>query len=202
MTTHQARRSGKAEAAAKAGPEQSDARRTCPASSDTGGQVLATAALVFFLLYLRWQVAFPTVDRIPSSFIFAAGASLTTPRQPLDRIWLFAIFPWQSRPLPCSAQQRCRLGLAFLCGDAGLLFNGCAQSGTPTWWIPAGRHRHCRTVLWLGSPKDRIPLWEMGLGRWSCGVGLYLVCLITAKSRPAWGTRTCRITVVFCDRAL
>ena len=53
------------------------------------------------------------------------------------------------------------------------LFMVAAKDGTPTWWIPLVAIAIVATVV-LGSPKDRIPLWEWALALVGAASALYL----------------------------
>ncbi|HBR38697.1 MAG TPA: C4-dicarboxylate ABC transporter, partial [Sulfitobacter pontiacus] len=53
------------------------------------------------------------------------------------------------------------------------LFMVAAKDGTPTWWIPLVAIVIVACVV-LGSPKDRIPLWEWALALVGAAAALYL----------------------------
>lgn len=53
------------------------------------------------------------------------------------------------------------------------LFMTAAKDGVSTWWIPIPAIAVAATVL-LGSPKDRVPIWEWALAICGAGAALYL----------------------------
>ncbi len=140
------------------------------ASSDTGARGATGAVGKFLMLVaLAWSL-FQLWFASPLPFMFGFGVFNDTEARSIHlafAIFLaFAAFP--------ASRTKIQLGLGvavplFL----GVLFFLSAKDDTPVWWIPLIALAVAAAVI-LGSPKDRIPLWEWALGIIGAITALYL----------------------------
>lgn len=144
-----------AAAAGKSGLSQSELDELV-ASSDTGGRS-ATGGVGIFLamMALAWSL-FQLWIASPIPFMVGWGVFNDTETRSIHLAFAvflgIAAFP--------AARTKVQLGLGLIVPIMlAYLFMVGAKDGTPTWWIPLVALAIVATVL-LGSPKDRIPVWE------------------------------------------
>jgi TRAP transporter 4TM/12TM fusion protein len=140
------------------------------AASDTGGRSTggATGTLIA-LVALAWSL-FQLWIASPLPFMFRFGVFNDTEARSIHLAFAlfltFAAYP--------AARTRTQLGLAVgvpvvLC----LLFMLGGKAGVPVWWVPLVGLGVIGAVL-LGSPHDRVPVWEWALGLIGAATSLYL----------------------------
>ena len=157
------------EASGKAGLSQAELDELI-ASSDTGargttGKVGAFLAIVA----LTWSI-FQLWIASPLPFMIGFGVFNDTEARSIHLA--FAIF------LAFAAFPATRTPVQLVLGVAvpvvlGALFFVAAKEGTTVWWIPLVALSVVAAVL-LGSPKDRIPVWEWALAVVGALTALYL----------------------------
>ncbi|XDA98161.1 TRAP transporter permease [Sulfitobacter sp. LCG007] len=140
------------------------------ASSDTGGRSATGAVGVFLMLVaLAWSL-FQLWIASPIPFIIGAGVFNDTEARSIHLAFAIflgiAAFPAARTPFQLA------LGLAVPVILAGLFMIG-AKDETPVWWIPVIAACLIAAIV-LGSPKDRIPLWEWALAVVGACTALYL----------------------------
>ena len=140
------------------------------ASSDTGGRG-ATGPVGVFLtcVALAWSL-FQLWIASPFPFIVGWGVFNDTESRSIHlafAIFLaFAAFP--------AARTKFQLGLGIIVPVVlAYLFMTGAKVDTPTWWIPIVALGVIGAVA-LGSPKDRVPVWEWALAIIGAMAALYL----------------------------
>ncbi|WP_386168966.1 TRAP transporter permease [Sulfitobacter pontiacus] len=158
-----------AEAAGKGGLSQSELDELV-ASSDTGGRSATGSVGVFLALTaLAWSL-FQLWIASPLPFVFGWGVFNDTEARSIHLA--FAIFLGIAA-FP-AARTKVQLGLGIIVPVVlAYLFMVAAKDGTPTWWIPLVAIVIVACVV-LGSPKDRIPLWEWALALVGAAAALYL----------------------------
>ncbi|MGJ8623386.1 MAG: TRAP transporter permease [Yoonia sp.] len=140
------------------------------ASSDTGGRGAAgTVGLFLTCVALAWSL-FQLWIASPIPFIVGWGVFNDTESRSIHlafAIFLaFAAFP--------ATRTKFQLGLGIVVPVAlAALFMIGAKEGTVTWWIPLIAIAIVAAVI-LGSPKDRVPLWEWALAVIGAIAALYL----------------------------
>ncbi|WP_187430833.1 hypothetical protein ROLI_041540 [Roseobacter fucihabitans] len=140
------------------------------ASSDTGGRG-ATGKVGVFLtcVALAWSL-FQLWIASPIPFIVGWGVFNDTESRSIHLAFAlflaFAAFP--------AARTKFQVGLGIVVPVVlAFLFMTGAKDGTATWWIPLIALAVVGAVL-LGSPKDRIPVWEWALAIVGAIAALYL----------------------------
>ncbi len=140
------------------------------ASSDTGGRSASGPVGMFLMLVaLAWSL-FQLWFASPFPFMFGFGVFNDTEARSIHlafAIFLaFAAFP--------AAHTKFQIGLGVIVPIVlGYLFFVGAKSDTSTWWIPVVSLAMVATII-LGSPKDRIPVWEWALAIIGAATALYL----------------------------
>ncbi|MEQ6249277.1 TRAP transporter permease [Sulfitobacter sp. HNIBRBA3233] len=134
------------------------------ASSDTGGRsVSGPVGILLLLVALAWSlfqlyIASPFGlfnDTLARSIHLGFAVFLG-----------IMVFP--------AARTKFQLALGVIVPLAlAALFMISAKDGTATWWIPIPALAVAATVV-LGSPKDRVPIWEWVLALAGAGAALYL----------------------------
>ncbi len=166
-----------AEAAGRGGLSQSELDELV-ASSDTGGRAADGPIGKFILLVaLAWSL-FQLWFASPFPFMVGFGVFNDTEARSIHlafAIFLaFAAFP--------AARSKFQLGLGVIIPIIlAVLFMIGAKDGTATWWIPVVAVAVVAAII-LGSPKDRIPLWEWAMAIIGAGAALYLYVAYTAIS--------------------
>ena len=140
------------------------------ASSDTGGRSAMGGVGVFLAMTaLAWSL-FQLWIASPIPFIVGWGVFNDTETRSIHLA--FAIFLGITA-FP-AARTKVQLGLGILVPIIlAYLFMVGAKDGTSTWWIPLVAIAVVATVV-LGSPKDRIPVWEWILAVVGAASALYL----------------------------
>ncbi|MGB3406648.1 MAG: TRAP transporter permease [Jannaschia sp.] len=140
------------------------------ASSDTGGRG-ATGTVGLFLtgVALGWSL-FQLWIASPIPFIVGWGVFNDTESRSIHlafAIFLaFAAFP--------AARTKFQLGLGIVVPIVlAFLFMTGAKDGTTVWWIPVIAAAVVAAIV-LGSPKDRVPIWEWALAVVGAMAALYL----------------------------
>ncbi len=158
-----------AEAAGRGGLSQADLDELV-ASSDTGGRSATGGVGIFLALTaLAWSL-FQLWIASPVPFIVGWGVFNDTETRSIHLA--FAIFLGITAFPAARTKVQLGLGVAVPIMLAYLFMVG-AKDGTPTWWIPLVAIAVVATVV-LGSPKDRIPVWEWLLAIVGAASGLYL----------------------------
>ncbi len=140
------------------------------ASSDTGGRgAKGTVGIFLTCVALAWSL-FQLWIASPIPFIVGWGVFNDTESRSIHlafAIFLaFAAFP--------AARTKFQLGLGIVVPVVlAFLFMTGAKADTATWWIPVVALCVVAAIL-LGSPKDRIPVWEWALAIVSAMAALYL----------------------------
>ena len=140
------------------------------ASSDTGGRSpskgVATLLMVVALLWSLFQLWIAS----PIPFIIGWGVFNDTEARSIHLA--FALFlAFAAYPAVRSPAQ---IGLALVVPILlTSLFMYGAKAGVPIWWIPIPGVALIVAIL-LGSPKDRVPIWEWGLALFGAASALYL----------------------------
>ncbi len=140
------------------------------ASSDTGarGSTGPVGALIA-IVALAWSL-FQVWIASPVPFILGFGVFNDTEARSIHlafAIFLaFAAFP----AARTKVQLTLGVGVPLV---LGALFFVSAKVGTPVWWIPLVSVAIVAAIL-LGSPKDRIPVWEWALAVVGAVTALYL----------------------------
>ncbi|MBW4962441.1 TRAP transporter permease [Sulfitobacter sp. CW3] len=158
-----------AQAAGRGGLSQAELDELV-ASSDTGGRS-ATGGVGFFLamVALAWSM-FQLWIASPIPFVVGWGVFNDTETRSIHLA--FALFLGITA-FP-AARTKVQLGLGLIVPIVlAYLFMVGAKDGTPTWWIPLVALGIVATVL-LGSPKDRVPVWEWILAIVGAAAALYL----------------------------
>ena len=138
------------------------------ASSDTGGRgATGNVGLFLTLVALAWSL-FQLWIASPIPFIVGWGVFNDTESRSIHlafAIFLaFAAFP--------SARTKFQIGLGIVVPVVlAFLFMVAAKDSTATWWIPLIALVVAAVVL--GSPKDRIPVWEWALAVVAACAALY-----------------------------
>ncbi|MFV0492398.1 MAG: TRAP transporter permease [Pseudorhodobacter sp.] len=148
------------------------------AASDTGSRGSTGVVGVFIMLVaLAWSL-FQLWFASPLPFMFGFGVFNDTEVRSIHLAFAlfltFAVFP-AARTKP---QLVLGLGVPII---LGALFMFSAKDGTSTWWIFIPVLLIVGAII-LGSPRDRIPVWEWGLAIVSAGTALYLYSFYTAIS--------------------
>ena len=140
------------------------------ASSDTGGRgakgpvgVFLTAVALAWSLFQLW---------IASPFPFMVGWGVFNDTESRSIHLGFAMFlAFAAFP---AARTKFQIGLGIIVPVvlASLFMTG-AKDGTATWWIPIVAIAVVGAIA-LGSPKDRIPVWEWALAVVGALAALYL----------------------------
>ncbi|MCB1358371.1 MAG: TRAP transporter large permease subunit, partial [Maritimibacter sp.] len=157
------------EAAGRGGLSQ-DELDELVASSDTGGRSpTGWVATLLLLVALAWSL-YQLWIASPLPFSLRFGVFNDTEARSIHlafAIFLaFAAFPAARSPV----QLALGVGVPVL---LTILFMTGAKEGTPVWWIPIAGALVAGSVL-LGSPKDRIPVWEWGLALIGAATAAYL----------------------------
>ena len=140
------------------------------ASSDTGGRGAAGSVGIFLTcVALAWSL-FQLWIASPIPFIVGWGVFNDTESRSIHlafAIFLaFAAFP--------ATRSKFQLGLGITVPVVlAYLFMTGAKDGTATWWIPIVALVLIAAVV-LGSPKDRVPIWEWALAVIGAMAALYL----------------------------
>ena len=157
------------EAAGRGGLSQAELDELV-ASSDTGGRGTGgTIGIFITVVALGWSL-FQLWIASPLPFMAGFGVFNSTESRSIHlgfAIFLaFLVFP--------AARTKFQLGLGLLVPLVlGALFVFSAKDGTATWWIPVVALAIAGAVV-LGSPKDRVPLWEWALAIVGAGAALYI----------------------------
>jgi TRAP-type uncharacterized transport system fused permease subunit len=140
------------------------------ASSDTGGRGTTGSVGIFLTcVALAWSL-FQLWIASPIPFMVGFGVFNDTESRSIHlafAIFLaFAAFP--------AARTKFQLGLGVIVPLVlAFLFMSGSKDGTATWWIPIVALALVACVV-LGSPKDRIPVWEWALAIIGSLAALYL----------------------------
>ena len=158
-----------AEASGRGGLSQAELDELV-ASSDTGGRSATGKVGVFLtLVALAWSL-FQLWIASPIPFIVGWGVFNDTEARSIHlafAIFLaFAAFPAARTPFQLA------LGMVIPALLAALFMIG-AKDSVSIWWIPALAALLITAIL-LGSPKDRIPVWEWALAVAGAATALYL----------------------------
>ncbi len=158
-----------AEAAGRGGLSQAELDELV-ASSDTGGRSAMGAVGVFLaLVALSWSLF---QLWIASPIPFALGWGVFNDTETRSIHLAFAVFLGVTAFPAAHTKWQMGLGIAVPVMLAYLFMVG-AKDGTPTWWIPLVAIAVVATVV-LGSPKDRIPVWEWLLSIIGAASALYI----------------------------
>ncbi|SLN20434.1 DctM-like transporters [Roseovarius gaetbuli] len=140
------------------------------ASSDTGGRgTTGTVGIFLTCVALAWSL-FQLWIASPIPFIVGWGVFNDTESRSIHlafAIFLaFAAFP--------AARTKFQLGLGVVVPVVlAFLFMVGAKDGTSTWWIPLIAIALVAAIL-LGSPKDKVPVWEWAMAVFGAMAALYL----------------------------
>ena len=140
------------------------------ASSDTGGRgATGTVGVFLTCVALAWSL-FQLWIASPIPFIVGWGVFNDTESRSIHLAFAmflaFAAFP--------AANTKFQLGLGIIVPVVlAFLFMTGAKDGTVTWWIPIVAVAVVGAIV-LGSPKDRIPVWEWALAVVGAIAALYL----------------------------
>lgn len=140
------------------------------ASSDTGGRGTTGSVGIFLTcVALAWSL-FQLWIASPIPFIVGWGVFNDTESRSIHlafAIFLaFAAFP--------ATRSKFQIGLGIVVPVLlAFLFMTGAKDGTATWWIPLVALGVVGAVI-LGSPKDRVPVWEWALAIIGAAAALYL----------------------------
>ncbi len=140
------------------------------ASSDTGGRgTTGTIGIFLTCVALSWSL-FQLWIASPIPFIVGWGVFNDTESRSIHlgfAIFLaFAAFP--------AARTKFQLGLGIVVPlILAFLFMTGAKESTATWWIPLVAIALVAAIV-LGSPKDRVPIWEWALAIIGAIAALYL----------------------------
>ncbi len=148
------------------------------ASADTGGRSVHGPIGTFLLLVaLAWSL-FQLWIASPIPFIVGFGVFNDTEARSIHLAFAvflaFASFPAARTP----AQLGLGIGVPIL---LAVLFMTGAKEGTSVWWIPVVGITVAAAVF-LGSPKDRIPVWEWALAIVGGITAIYLFVFYTSIS--------------------
>ncbi|SMY10113.1 TRAP transporter permease [Flavimaricola marinus] len=140
------------------------------ASSDTGGRGNSgTLAIFISVVAVAWSL-FQLWIASPLPFMAGFGVFNSTEARSIHlgfAIFLaFLVFPAARTKVQLS------LGIAVPLILGGLFFVS-AKDGTSTWWIPLISLAVAAAVI-LGSPKERIPLWEWAMAVLAACAALYI----------------------------
>ncbi len=140
------------------------------AASDTGGRSPSGATGTFLLLVaLAWSL-FQLWIASPLPFLFNFGIFNDTDARSFHLAFAlflaFAAYPAARTPAQLA------LGVIVPAALAAFFMIG-AKTGTAIWWIPIPAAAIIAAVL-LGSPKDRVPLWEWALAIAGAATAIYL----------------------------
>ncbi len=140
------------------------------ASSDTGGRnATGLTGQLILLVALAWSL-FQLWIASPIPFILGFGVFNDTEARAFHLAFAmflaFAAYPAQRTPVLLV------LGLIVPILLSGLFWIG-AGSDTPSWWIPLAGLAVIAAIL-LGSPKDRVPVWEWVLAIAGAITSLYI----------------------------
>ena len=140
------------------------------ASSDTGGRSATGPVGMFLMLVaLAWSL-FQLWIASPIPFMVGWGVFNDTESRSIHLA--FAIFLGIAAFPAARTKFQMALGVIVPVVLAYLFMTG-AKDDTTIWWIPVVALGVVATVV-LGSPKDRIPLWEWALAIIGAGAALYL----------------------------
>ncbi|MGJ8618455.1 MAG: C4-dicarboxylate ABC transporter, partial [Sulfitobacter sp.] len=140
------------------------------ASSDTGGRAAGGAVGTFLMLVaLAWSL-FQLWIASPIPFIVGWGVFNDTESRSIHLA--FAIFLGIAAFPATRSKFQIGLGVIVPVVLAFLFMTG-AKDDTSTWWIPLVALGLVASVV-LGSPKDRIPVWEWALAVVGAIAALYL----------------------------
>ncbi len=140
------------------------------ASSDTGGRgTTGTIGIFLTCVALSWSL-FQLWIASPIPFVVGWGVFNDTESRSIHlgfAIFLaFAAFP--------AARTKFQLGLGIVVPlILAFLFMTGAKESTATWWIPLVAIALVAAIV-LGSPKDRVPIWEWALAIIGAIAALYL----------------------------
>jgi TRAP transporter 4TM/12TM fusion protein len=157
-------------AAAGRGGLSQDELDALVASSDTGGRgttgkvgIFLTGVALAWSMFQLW---------IASPFPFMVGWGVFNDTESRSIHLAFAIFlAFAAFP---AARTKFQLGLGIIVPVVlAFLFMNSAKVDTPTWWIPIIAILVVAVVA-LGSPKDRVPVWEWALAIVGAMAALYL----------------------------
>jgi len=158
-----------AQAAGRGGLSQDELDQLV-ASADTGGRAAKGPVGKFLLIVaLAWSL-FQLWIASPIPFIIGWGVFNDTESRSIHLA--FAVFLGITAFPAAHTKFQVILGVAVPVTLAVLFFLGAKES-TPTWWIPLVALGVVATVV-LGSPKDRIPVWEWALAIVGAAAALYL----------------------------
>lgn len=158
-----------AEAAGRGGLNQSELDELV-ASSDTGGRAVGGPVGTFLMLTaLAWSL-FQLWFASPIPFIVGWGVFNDTEARSIHLAFAvflaFAAFP--------ATRTRFQLGLGIVVPVLlGGLFMTGAKDGASIWWIPIVVIALVACIV-LGSPKDKVPIWEWALAVIGAMTALYL----------------------------
>lgn len=140
------------------------------ASSDTGGRgttgsvgIFLTSVAIAWSLFQLW---------IASPFPFMVGWGVFNDTESRSIHLAFAIFlAFAAFP---ATRSKFQLGLGVVVPVLlAYLFMTGAKDGTATWWIPLVALAIVGAIV-LGSPKDRVPVWEWAMAIIAAMAALYL----------------------------
>jgi len=157
-------------AAAGRGGLSQDELDALVASSDTGGRGTAgTVGIFLTCVALAWSM-FQLWIASPFPFMVGWGVFNDTESRSIHLAFAmflaFAAFP--------AARTKFQLGLGIIVPVIlAFLFMSSAKVDTPTWWIPIIAIVVVAAIA-LGSPKDRVPVWEWALAVVGAMAALYL----------------------------
>jgi TRAP transporter 4TM/12TM fusion protein len=140
------------------------------ASSDTGGRSPAGGVGAFLVIVaLLWSL-FQLWIASPLPFMIGWGVFNDTEARSIHLAFAlflaFAAYP--------AARTPPQLVLALLVPALlTFLFMYGAKEGTPIWWVPIPGLLLI-AAIWLGSPKDHVPVWEWALAIFGAAAALYL----------------------------
>ena len=158
-----------AEAAGRGGLSQAELDELV-ASSDTGGRsTTGTVGVFLALVALSWSL-FQLWIASPIPFAFGWGVFNDTETRSIHLA--FAVFLGITAFPAAHTKWQMGLGIAVPVMLAYLFMVG-AKDDTPVWWIPLIAIAVVGTVV-LGSPKNRIPVWEWLLAIIGAASALYI----------------------------
>ena len=158
-----------AEAAGRGGLSQAELDELV-ASSDTGGRsTTGTVGVFLALVALSWSL-FQLWIASPIPFAFGWGVFNDTETRSIHLA--FAVFLGITAFPAAHTKWQMGLGIAVPVMLAYLFMVG-AKDDTPVWWIPLIAIAVVGTVV-LGSPKNRIPIWEWLLAIIGAASALYI----------------------------